>query len=97
MFLTIILGIWNTNNPLSTEHLRTAEQIKLQSKMGKKLQQEFQTRIGGSLPAISLRSFSSRVTKMCKKSQAEHTKLCQVAFEILDQGNLLYKTSSLQM
>lgn len=36
MFLTIIPGIWNTKNSLFTGHLSAAEQIKLQSKMGKK-------------------------------------------------------------
>lgn len=47
LFLTIIPGIWNTNNHLFTVHLRASEQIKSQGKLGKKTptQQEFQIRI----------------------------------------------------
>lgn len=36
MFLTIVPGIWNTNNPLFTDQLRAAEQMKSQAKWGKK-------------------------------------------------------------
>lgn len=52
MFLTIVPGSWNTNNPLFTDQLRAAEQMKSQAKWGKN-QQEFQTRTDGFLPPIS--------------------------------------------
>lgn len=35
MFLTIVPGIWNTNNPLFTDQLRAAEQMKWQAKWEK--------------------------------------------------------------
>lgn len=38
LFLTVIPGIWNTNNHLFTVHLRASEQIESQGKLGKKPQ-----------------------------------------------------------
>lgn len=75
MFLTINPGIWNTNNPVFTGHLRAAEQIKSQSKMGKKPNRSFRQGLMGPY-RLYLREVYPAESQKLTKSLELNTESC---------------------